>query len=88
VRQGAWWWLAVAAAMVTLAGAVGVIVFGALATSGFYGSRMAWFLGVAVPFLAISMLLSGLAGRAADGTAAGGRPRCHAPASAPAGWSS
>jgi hypothetical protein len=48
-------------ALVTLAAAVVVIALGVVATSGVYGSRMAWLLGVALPLLAASMLLSWLA---------------------------
>jgi peptidoglycan/LPS O-acetylase OafA/YrhL len=40
-----------------------VIAFGVIATSGTYGSRLAWFLGVAVPLLALSVLLAGWAPR-------------------------
>ncbi len=47
-------------ALVTLVAAVLVIVFGVLATSGVYGSRMAWLLGVALPLLALTMLLAWL----------------------------
>jgi hypothetical protein len=47
-------------AIVTLDAAVLVIVFGVLVTSGVYGSRLAWLLGVALPLLAITMLLSRL----------------------------
>jgi hypothetical protein len=56
-----------------------VIAFGVIVTSGTYGSRLAWFLGVAVPVLALSALLawlptrrrpaSGSAAHAAPGTA-------------------
>jgi hypothetical protein len=46
------------AAIVTLSAAVMVIVFGVIATSGVYGSRLAWLLGVALPLLALTMLLS------------------------------
>lgn len=47
-----------AAALLTLTVAALVIAFGVIATSGVYGSRMAWLLGVALPLLATSMLLS------------------------------
>jgi hypothetical protein len=47
-----------AAALLTLSAAVTVIAFGVIATSGVYGSRMAWLLGVALPLSATSMLLS------------------------------
>ena len=50
--------LAGVSAIVTLDAAVMVIVFGVLVTSGVYGSRLAWLLGVALPLLAITMLLS------------------------------
>ena len=52
-----------ATAIVTLDAAVMVLVFGVLVTSGVYGSRLAWFLGVAVPLLVITMLLSRLSMR-------------------------
>jgi hypothetical protein len=48
-------------AVVTFAGAVGVVVFGVVVTSGVYGSRMAWLLGAALPLLAATAVLSGLA---------------------------
>jgi hypothetical protein len=48
------------AAIVTLSAAVTVIVFGVLVTSGVYGSRLAWLFGVALPLLALTMLLSWL----------------------------
>jgi hypothetical protein len=53
-----------AAAVLTLTASVVVFAFGVIATSGVYGSRMAWLLGVALPLLAASMLLSWLALRA------------------------
>jgi hypothetical protein len=62
-----------AAALLTLTAAVGVIAFGVIATSGVYGSRMAWLLGVALPLLATSMILSWLARRALVGAAWRGR---------------
>ena len=43
--------------------AVVVIAFGVIATSGVYGSRMAWLLGVAMPLLALSVLCAWLSGR-------------------------
>jgi hypothetical protein len=43
-----------ASAAVTLAGGLGVILFGVVLTHGVYGSRMAWLLGVAFPLLAIA----------------------------------
>jgi hypothetical protein len=52
--------LAGVAALVALVAAVLVIVFGVLATSGVYGSRLAWLLGVALPLLALTMLLAWL----------------------------
>jgi len=52
-------------AALTFTAAVLVIVFGVLATSGVYGSRMAWLVGVALPLLATTMLLSWSAARAA-----------------------
>ena len=62
-----------AAALLTLTAAAIVIVFGVIATSGVYGCRMAWLLGVAVPLLAASMALSWLARRALAGAAWRGR---------------
>jgi hypothetical protein len=46
------------ASIVTLDAALLVIVFGGLVTTGVYGSRLAWLLGVALPLLAITLLLS------------------------------
>jgi hypothetical protein len=46
------------ASVVTLMAALFVILFGVLATSGVYGSRLAWFLGVALPLLALTMVLA------------------------------
>jgi hypothetical protein len=48
------------ASVVTLMAALFVILFGVLATSGVYGSRLAWLLGVALPLLGITMLLAWL----------------------------
>jgi hypothetical protein len=48
------------ASVVTLMGALFVLLFGVLATSGVYGSRLAWLLGVALPLLAITVLLAWL----------------------------
>ena len=48
------------ASVVTLMAALFVILFGVLATSGVYGSRLAWHLGVALPLLALTMLLAWL----------------------------
>jgi hypothetical protein len=59
-----------AVALVTLTAALVVVAFGVIATSGVYGQRMAWLLGVALPLLAASMLLSWLAVR----TSARARP--------------
>jgi hypothetical protein len=53
--------------VVTLMGALFVILFGVVATSGVYGSRLAWLLGVAVPLLAITMLLAWLSLRIPSG---------------------
>ena len=47
-------------ALVALVAAVLVIIFGVLATSGVYGSRLAWFLGVALPLLALATLAAWL----------------------------
>lgn len=56
----------VGAALLALAAAAAVLVFGVIVTSGVYGSRMAWLLGVVLPLLAVSMLLSRLAQRFSD----------------------
>jgi hypothetical protein len=48
------------ASVVTLMAALFVILFGVLATSGVYGSRLAWLLAVALPLLALTMLLASL----------------------------
>jgi hypothetical protein len=60
----------VGGALLSLTGAVAVLVFGVIATSGVYGSRLAWLLGVVLPLLATSMLLSLLARRASAPTRA------------------
>jgi hypothetical protein len=70
--------VAAVAAIMTLVAALVVIAFGVVATSGVYGSRMAWLLGVAVPLLAATMVLSWLAIRAS----AAARP--NGPAAVPA----
>ena len=51
-----------------------VIVLGVIATTGVYGSRMAWLLGVACPLLAVAALLAWRATRlrASHGSPAGG----------------
>ena len=54
-------WLGAAQAL--LLAAVVVIALGVIATSGVYGSRMAWLLGVAMPLLALSVLCAWLSGR-------------------------
>ena len=46
------------ASVVTLMAALYVLLFGVLATSGAYGSRLAWLLAVALPLLALTMLLA------------------------------
>ena len=61
-----------AVAICTCLAAVLVVVFGVVATSGVYGSRMAWMLGVALPLLVLTLLLAGLAERA--GARTHGRP--------------
>jgi hypothetical protein len=61
-------------AALTFTAAVLVIIFGVLATSGVYGSRMAWLVGVALPLLAMTMLLSWSATRAATRAGQGPTP--------------
>ena len=63
-----------AAALVTLTVALVVVAFGVIATSGVYGSRMGWLLGVAPPLFATSMLLSWLAVRATARARSEGQP--------------
>lgn len=48
------------ASVVTLMAALYAVLFGVLATSGVYGSRLAWLLGAALPLLAVTMLLAWL----------------------------
>jgi hypothetical protein len=61
------------ASVVTLTAALFVLLFGVLATSGVYGSRLAWLL-VALPLLALTMLLASLSlgGRSLGGRSLGG----------------
>jgi len=73
---------AAGAALLALAAAVLVILFGVIATSGVYGSRLAWLLGVALPLLALSVVLSWVARRLWRGT--GGRPGCRTAHRSPA----
>jgi hypothetical protein len=72
---------AAAASLVMLAAAVVVIAFGVIATSAVYGQRMAWLLGVALPLLATSLLLSWLAVRTSS------RARADDGPALPAHWS-
>jgi hypothetical protein len=62
------------ASVVTLMAALFVLLFGVLATSGTYGSRLAWLL-VALPGLALTMLLASLSlgRRSLGGLSLGGR---------------
>jgi hypothetical protein len=55
--------LPAAGASLSFGVALVVIIFGVIATSGVYGSRMAWLLGVALPLLATTAWLSWLAFR-------------------------
>jgi hypothetical protein len=57
--------LLTAGAALTFTAAALVIIFGVIATSGVYGSRMAWLVGVALPLLAMTVLLSWSATRSA-----------------------
>lgn len=70
----------VGAALVTLMAAAIVLIFGVVATSGVYGSRMAWLLGVVLPLLVTSMLLS----RLGLDASAGAQARPDAPLALPA----
>ena len=58
----------VGASLLTLAAALAVLALGVIVTSGVYGSRMAWLLGVVVPLLVATVLLSRLGLRAAPST--------------------
>jgi hypothetical protein len=60
VTQAVWLRLSLGVALAALLTAAVVIAFGVIATSGVYGSRMAWLLGVAMPLLALSALLAWL----------------------------
>lgn len=51
-------WLPMVIAAAAFGGSMLVIAFGVIATSGTYGSRLAWFFGIAVPLLALSVLLT------------------------------
>jgi hypothetical protein len=53
-------------AVVAFISAAVVLVLGVVATSGVYGSRMAWLMGVVLPLLALTALLSWLASRSAN----------------------
>ena len=66
--------LLTAGATLTFTAAALVIIFGVIATSGVYGSRMAWLVGVALPLLAMTMLLSWSATRAATRAGLGPTP--------------
>ena len=55
---------------VTGFGAVGVFLFGVIVTSGVWGSRRAWLLGVVFPLLGVTALFGWLASRAATQEAA------------------
>ena len=57
---------------VVFVGAVGVFLFGVIVTSGVYGSRMAWLLGVVLPLLVIATLFAGLAAKVSDSSVEGG----------------
>jgi len=50
--------------MLAFGAAVLVVIFGVIATSGVYGSRMAWLVGVALPLLVMTMLLARLGAHA------------------------
>ncbi len=63
------------ASVVTLMAALFVLLFGVLATSGVYGSRLAWLLGVVLPLLALTMLLAWMS----LGGLGRGRPFLHRP---------
>ena len=51
--------------MVSVVGAVVVFITGVILTSGAYGSRMAWLLGVVLPLLLLAALFAWLACRPA-----------------------
>ena len=53
----------VVGAVVTGLGAGAVFLFGVIFTSGVYGSRLAWLLGVVLPLLGVSALFAWLSSR-------------------------
>ncbi len=55
--------LLTAGAMLTFSVAMLIVVFGVVASSGVYGSRMAWLLGIALPLLVATVLLARTAAR-------------------------
>ncbi|HEX3462144.1 MAG TPA: hypothetical protein VHT49_14655 [Acidimicrobiales bacterium] len=61
-----------ATAGVVFVGAVGVFLFGVILTSGVYGSRMAWLLGIVLPLLVLAALFAGLAAKAGGWSVDGG----------------
>ena len=48
-----------------------MFLFGVIVTSGVYGSRRAWLLGVVLPLLVLGALFAWLAAKAHDSTAGG-----------------
>ena len=66
--------LLTATAGVAFLGAIVVFLFGVIETTGVYGSRLAWLLGVVLPLLIVGALFSRLAsgiGSTVDGVAGG-----------------
>ncbi len=66
--------LLTAGAVLSFTAAVLVFLLGVVATSGVYGSRVAWLVGVALPLLATTMLLTWSAARLAAGPRRGSSP--------------
>jgi hypothetical protein len=61
-----------ATAGVVFVAAVGVFLFGVIVTSGVYGARMAWLLGVVLPLLVLAALFAGLAAKVSESSVDGG----------------
>lgn len=62
-----------ATAGVVFVGAIGVFLFGVIVTSGVYGSRMAWLLGVVLPLFVLAALFAGLAAKVSESSGDGGQ---------------
>ncbi|HVB94373.1 MAG TPA: hypothetical protein VND67_08630 [Acidimicrobiales bacterium] len=63
--------LLTAAAGMAFVGAIVVFLFGVIETTGVYGSRLAWLLGIVLPLLFLGALFARLAARIDDSTVDG-----------------